>query len=92
MIAPTPPIKLMTPLACDRKREGVMSGIKATTGVRHNAMLMRSVLVQRTKRGRMDTIGIRPKAIAAIGAPIKMKGIRLPIGVRNRSDNAPMGG
>ena len=28
----------------------------------------------------------------AIGAPIRMKGIRLPIGVRSRSDQAPTGG
>jgi len=82
----------MTPFAWDRKREGVISGIKATTGVLHKAMLINKELVQSTKRGRMATIGISPNAMAAIGAPIRINGIRLPIGVRNRSDRAPMGG
>jgi hypothetical protein len=34
MIAPTPPIKLMTPLAWLRYWLGVMSGMSAMTGVR----------------------------------------------------------
>ena len=49
MIAPSPPIMLMIPLACERNFEGVMSGISATTGVRQMAMLSSRVLVQATK-------------------------------------------
>jgi hypothetical protein len=85
-------MKLITPFACDRNLEGVMSGIKATTGVLQSAILINNVLVHKTNNGRIDTIGINPKAIAAIGAPIKMNGIRLPILVLNRSEKAPTDG
>jgi hypothetical protein len=37
-------------------------------------------------------MGIKPKARAPMGAPTKMNGIRRPIGVRRRSDQAPTGG
>ena len=50
IIAPTPPMKLMIPLAWERFGEGVISGIRATTGVRHSAMLSSRVLVQATNR------------------------------------------
>ena len=92
MIAPIPPIKLIMPLACDRNGEGVTSGINATTGVRHSAMLSSSELVQATNRGNTAAIGMSPNAMAEIGAPIRMNGIRRPIGVRKRSDQAPTGG
>ena len=36
--APRPPMKLMIPLAWLRKRDGVMSGIRAITGERNRAM------------------------------------------------------
>ena len=55
-------------------------------------MLKRRVLVHATKSGKTDAIGIMPNASAPIGAPIKMNGIRRPIGVRRRSDQAPTGG
>ena len=58
MIVPSPPIRLMTPLACERKGEGVISGIRATTGVRQKAMLSSRVLVQATKSGKIAAIGI----------------------------------
>jgi len=89
---PSPPIKLMIPLACDRSLEGVTSGINATTGVRQKAIARMVVMVQATKIGREAASGTRPKAIAAIGAPTKMKGKRLPSLVRRRSDHAPTGG
>ncbi len=92
MIAPTPPMKLMMPLACERYCEGVISGIKATTGVRHRAMLSSKVLVQATNMGRKAASGIKPKARAPMGAPTRMKGMRRPMGVRKRSDQAPTGG
>ena len=92
MIEPTPPMKLMMPLAWERYFDGVMSGMSATTGVRHSAMLSSKVLVQATNSGRTDCSGMRPKARAPKGAPIRMKGMRRPMGVRSRSDQAPMGG
>src|SRR5450759_1445711 len=91
-IAPTPPIRLMIPLACERYRDGVRSGIKAMTGVRQKAMLRSKVLVQATNNGRIAAIGMKPKATALMGAPIKINGKRLPMGVRRRSDHAPRGG
>ncbi len=91
-IVPTPPMKLITPFACERNSEGVISGMSATTGVRHNAALNSSVLVHATNNGRIAATGINPNAMAVIGAPIRMNGIRLPSGVRNRSDHAPTGG
>src|SRR4051794_37577503 len=69
-----------------------MSGMSATTGVRHIAMLSSRVLVQATNTGRAAAMGIIEKATAAIGAPIRIKGMRLPMGVRSRSDHAPTGG
>ena len=66
--------------------------MSATTGVRQKAMLSRSVLVQATNSGRTEAIGINPKTSAPIGAPIRMNGIRRPMGVRRRSDHAPTGG
>ena len=92
MIAPTPPMKLMTPLACERFSEGVMSGISATTGVRQSAMLSSRVLVQATNSGSTAASGIIPKANAERGAPIRMNGSRRPSLVRSRSDQAPTGG
>ncbi len=92
MIVPTPPIRLMMPLACERNCDGVMSGMSATTGVRQKAMLSKSVLVQATNSGSTDASGISPKTSAPMGAPIRMNGIRRPIGVRRRSDHAPTGG
>ena len=58
MIAPTPPMKLMMPLACERNGEGVMSGMRATTGVRHSAMLNSSVEVPATNNGRTLATGM----------------------------------
>jgi len=89
---PSPPMKLMIPLACERNLEGVTSGISATTGVRQNAIARIVVTVQAMNRGRVAASGTRPKAIAAIGAPIRIKGRRLPSLVRRRSDQAPTGG
>ena len=92
MMEPTPPMKLMMPFACERNAEGVMSGINATTGVRHSAALSRVVLVHATNRGMIDATGINPNASAVSGAPIIMNGMRRPSGVRKRSDHAPTGG
>lgn len=92
MMEPIPPMKLMIPFACERNAEGVISGINATTGVRHNAALSSVVLVQATNRGMTDASGINPNASAVIGAPMIMKGMRRPSGVRKRSDHAPTGG
>ena len=99
---PMPPMKLMTPLATERCLEGVTSGMRATTGVRQMAMLSMKVIVQATKRGRragsgtlstgIATKGAKKKAIAAIGAPVSMKGKRRPILVRVRSEMDPMAG
>ncbi len=69
-----------------------MSGIKATTGVRHRAALSSRVLVQATKNGSTAATGIKPKATAEIGAPTMINGMRLPQRVRTRSDQAPTGG
>ena len=91
-MVPIPPIKLIMPLACERFSDGVMSGMRATTGVRQMAILRMSVLVQATKSGRMPAIGMRPKATAPTGAPTRMNGRRRPILVRRRSDQAPTGG
>ncbi len=38
---PTPPIRLMTPLACERSGLGVRSGMRAITGVRKLAIAVR---------------------------------------------------
>lgn len=51
----------------------MISGIRATTGVRQKAMESKSVLVQATNSGRIEATGIKPKAIAPTGAPIKKK-------------------
>ena len=83
---------MIIPLACERKGEGVISGISATTGVRQKAMLSSREVVQATNSGKMDASGIRPNASAPTGAPINIKGMRLPRGVRRRSDQAPTGG
>ncbi len=91
-MAPMPPMKLMMPLACERLLDGVISGIRATTGVRHSAMLNNRVVVPATKRGSTAAMGIMPKASAEIGAPMRINGIRLPMGERNLSDQAPTGG
>lgn len=69
----------MMPLACERKGEGVTSGINATTGVRQSAMLSSKELVQATKKGNTAVIGMSPNAAAEIGAPIKINGMRRPI-------------
>jgi hypothetical protein len=66
--------------------------MRAITGVRQRAIVRIIELVQATKRGRKDCIGMRPKARAEIGAPTRMKGMRRPILVRTRSDQAPTGG
>ncbi len=91
-MAPTPPMKLMIPFAWDRNWEGVRSGINATTGVRQSAILSNNVLVQATNTGRTAANGMMPNISAPIGAPIRMNGIRRPIGVRSLSDQAPTGG
>src|SRR3990172_7691513 len=91
-MAPTPPMKLTMPFACDRYAEGVMSGMRATTGVRQRAMLNSRVLVQATNNGKTAARGISPKAKAPTGAPMRMNGIRRPIGVGSLSDHAPEGG
>src|SRR3990172_3020084 len=87
-----PPMKLIMPFACERFGEGVISGINATTGVRHKAALKSNVLVQATNNGRTAARGINPNASAVIGAPTRMNGSRRPMGVRNLSDHAPTGG
>src|SRR5512138_3173808 len=92
MMVPIPPMKLMMPFAWERFSEGVTSGMRATTGVRHNAALKSSVLVHATNNGRIEATGMKPNARAVIGAPMRMNGSRLPMGVRNRSDQAPTGG
>src|SRR3989304_5301852 len=91
-IAPIPPIKLMMPFACERKADGVISGMSAITGVRHNAALNNNVLVQATNKGSAAGSGINPNATAVIGAPISRNGMRRPSGVRNLSDHAQTGG
>src|SRR3990172_4435914 len=92
MIVPMPPMKLIMPLACERNSDGVISGMSATTGVRHNAALRSKVLVQATNKGSTAAIGINPNARALIGAPIIMKEIQRPNGERSLSDQAPTGG
>ena len=91
-IVPMPPMKLMIPLACERKTEGVISGMSAITGVLHNAALNNNVLVQATNSGSTAGNGINPNATAVIGAPTNKNGMRRPSGVRNLSDHAPTGG
>ena len=46
MIAPTPPIKLMTPLAWLRSALGVISGMRAMTGVRNTAIARSMVMME----------------------------------------------
>jgi len=82
----------MIPLAWERYSEGVTSGMSATTGVRQNAIAKIVVTVQAKNSGKALASGTNPKAMAAIGAPIRIKGKRLPKRVRNRSDQAPTAG
>jgi len=102
MMEPMPPMKLITPLACERYFEGVTSGINATTGVRQIAIESMKVMVQAIKNGKrapaeifksgIATTGAKKKAIAAMGAPTSIKGRRRPIFVRVRSESEPMVG
>src|SRR6185436_7484614 len=89
IIPPTPPIKLMMPFAWERFSDGVISGIKATTGVRQNAMARKKDEVQATKKGSIPAMGINPNATAEIGAAMRIKGMRRPILVRTPSDHGP---
>ena len=99
---PIPPMKLITPFACERYFEGVTSGINATTGVRQIAMESMKVMVQVINSGSRAsgaipskgtaTTGAKKKASAAIGAPTSMKGSRRPIFVRVRSESEPITG
>ena len=50
------------------------------------------MLVQATNTGRTAARGMMLKATAANGVPIRIKGMRRPMGVRSRSDQAPTGG
>ena len=90
MIPPTPPMKLITPLALLRSGEGVRSGMRAITGVRRTAMpssITPAPIRNRAKAPPLAptsplcsgsimpvAIGIRMKAAAATGAALRMYG------------------
>ena len=93
MIVPMPPMKLMMPLACERYCRG--------GDIRHQGHHRRApeghaeqqaCWCRRRTTAARPRWGIKPKASAPIGAPIRMNGMRRPIGVRRRSDQAPTGG
>jgi len=81
------------PLALLRNGDGVMSGIRATVGVRKIAMAMFMMMIAAMSSGKtgMDRwkMGIRAKNRAPIGAPTSMKGKRRPRRVRVRSLRKP---
>jgi len=82
----------MTPFACERYFEGVISGISATTGVRQKAIARSRVMQLKMNNGRTCAKGMMPNMAAASGAPTTMKGRRRPIGDRKRSENTPKAG
>ena len=89
--SPSPPMKLMMPLAWERSLFGVTSGMSATTGVRQKAIARMVVTVQATNKG--ESWPEEPdRKRARQSRANQMKGWRLPSLVRSRSDHAPTGG
>ncbi len=90
MIAPSPPMVLMTPLASDRYSPGIVSGMSATTGPRPdclNTFSMNRMMIRRASPFAAAK-GIEAKKSAESGNVTRMKGILRPIGVLVRSEIA----
>jgi hypothetical protein len=87
-------MRLMIPLAWERWGEGVISGMSDITGVL-NTSIKNNVIKMAIIKGIKETfsiIGIPMNPIKARGAPIAIKGLRLPIFVLILSDQAPIKG
>ena len=83
---------LMRPLALARRGLGVISGIRATAGFRYiimNSSTMAIMITMPATLFRWKNRGIKGKATAETRVPVRIKGIRLPMGVLVRSERLP---
>ena len=86
---------LMMPLALARRGLGVMSGMRATAGLRYIIIKMRTMAIIATIPAMLllwKNSGINGNATAETNVPTRMYGMRLPIFVCVLSERRPKSG